>query len=155
MYHLPNRSVSLRERIAVPVIVLALAIDVLTPLVERSADPSPADAETELLADDFDLNPIGNRTPLLLIHGIHGNKYPTPQYLDTPDSLANPYERPRISAEPWQSRFQHLHLRPPQCHKLLRQAGLCPSALRPRVVPALRRLIHGISEMEQAPAARA
>jgi hypothetical protein len=37
-------------------------------------DPSPADCSTDLFAWDFDNSNLGARTPLILIHGIHGNR---------------------------------------------------------------------------------
>jgi pimeloyl-ACP methyl ester carboxylesterase len=40
------------------------------PLVAQTSD---ADCDTALLADPSDSMPLGNRTPLILIHGIHGN----------------------------------------------------------------------------------
>ncbi len=35
--------------------------------------PSPADAFTTLVADESDSEPVGTRTPLILVHGLHGN----------------------------------------------------------------------------------
>lgn len=36
-------------------------------------DPGPADDQTALVADDNDSEPAGTRTPLILVHGLHGN----------------------------------------------------------------------------------
>lgn len=38
------------------------------------SDPSPADGVTRLITDDNDTQTLGNRTPVILIHGIHGNQ---------------------------------------------------------------------------------
>ncbi|NKE71293.1 Ig-like domain-containing protein [Candidatus Manganitrophus noduliformans] len=38
-------------------------------------DPSPADDITTLIPDENDTAPLGNRTPLILIHGIHGTPF--------------------------------------------------------------------------------
>lgn len=45
-------------------------------------DPSPADKLTALVPDNN--SPIGNKLPLVLIHGIHGNRQP-----DKTDSITN------------------------------------------------------------------
>jgi triacylglycerol esterase/lipase EstA (alpha/beta hydrolase family) len=43
------------------------------------SDPGPAFSVTALFADAMDSGPIGSRTPLILIHGRHGNN---PNYFD-------------------------------------------------------------------------
>gem|GEM_PF-2046124 len=47
-------------------------------------DISPADGFTRIIEEDQN-DPIGNRTPLILIHGIHGNEQP-----DDTDDIARP-----------------------------------------------------------------
>src|SRR5690349_20471163 len=42
------------------------------PFVHPPVDPSPMDCFTRLETNDDQL-PLGNRTPLILIHGIHGS----------------------------------------------------------------------------------
>jgi len=49
-----------------------------------SLGSSPADEDTRLIADENDPLPIGRRTPLILIHGIHGNQQP-----DGSDNIAH------------------------------------------------------------------
>ncbi len=49
-------------------------------------DSSPADILTRLIPDENDTLPIGNRTPVILIHGIHGNKPP-----NGTDDIAHPF----------------------------------------------------------------
>ena len=48
-------------------------------------DPSPADSITALVADEVDTDPTGTRTPLILVHGLHGNQQP-----DGSDVIAEP-----------------------------------------------------------------
>jgi len=84
MYHLQNRSVSFRAQIAMPILALVVAIGFVASLA-AAADPSPADSDTALIADDLDSTPIGSRIPLLLIHGIHGNRW-----FDETDTVSNP-----------------------------------------------------------------
>jgi pimeloyl-ACP methyl ester carboxylesterase len=61
-------------------------IIIRTPPLCTVTDSGPADSVTRLIADENDTLPLGDRTPLILIHGIHGNKPP-----HGTDSISNPY----------------------------------------------------------------
>lgn len=60
------------------------AASVVNCLVETPKDPSLADCNTTLVADRMDIDQLGNRTPIILIHGIHGNQQP-----DETDLISN------------------------------------------------------------------
>jgi pimeloyl-ACP methyl ester carboxylesterase len=51
-------------------------LDALATASTSTPDPSPADNDTALVADESDSLPIGSRTPLILIHGVLGNQQP-------------------------------------------------------------------------------
>jgi photosystem II stability/assembly factor-like uncharacterized protein/pimeloyl-ACP methyl ester carboxylesterase len=50
-----------------------IAVTIANPCA-GNPEPSVADGITKLLADENDTSPIGDRTPVVLIHGSHGNE---------------------------------------------------------------------------------
>jgi sugar lactone lactonase YvrE/pimeloyl-ACP methyl ester carboxylesterase len=80
------RFFSLVALIAIP----AMASAQQTCLVESSSShPSPAVCDTKMVPDDD--TSLGSRTPVILIHGIHGNRWPDGSPYAGTDSADLPY----------------------------------------------------------------
>jgi pimeloyl-ACP methyl ester carboxylesterase len=71
--------------VLLPFFILSCKIQVITCFTPTSSKAAPKDY-TNLIEDSADNSPLGERIPLILIHGVHGNKWPTGE-----DNINNPY----------------------------------------------------------------